>query len=200
MAVTFVSCRELPGLSAIYDMTSPPEAHRPTRRFVCASAQDGPQYLYPFTLAEIQRDASGLQPVDQCITWPVPSPAYPPVSRFRGRHVHRARCWCSTEIWTRSLPFSKVSRCRRNMTRQQVITHNTFHVRPSAMKTTARKIVRRFHRQPRPGDTSCAADIAEVRLVPSSQPQRRNSIRQRRARNQGTRRIPGSGGCSLCAR
>jgi hypothetical protein len=50
---------------------------------------------------------------------------------------------------------------------QQVVVHNTFHVSAIGDEDNcAQELVRRFIANLEPGDTSCAANIAEVRLVP----------------------------------
>jgi len=179
-----VNCQDYP---QIYDMTSPPEAriaNAPLRlRF---SARRTPIFIIRHA-GGIQRDATGLQPAGSMLTWPVPSPAYPP-----GQPVPPDATFTAAPVLvfngdmdTLTPVLEGVEVSKEYGHAQQVITHNTFHVSASAMKTTARKNWCGVSSPTSTRRYSCAAHIAECGWCPSSQPQRRNSIRQRRCQESG---------------
>jgi len=162
-----VNCQDYP---QIYDMTSPPEARIAQRAAsVALQRKTDPNIYYPFTLAEYNAMQLDYSLLDQCITWPVPSPAYPP-----GQPVPPDATFTAAPVLvfngdmdTLTPVLEGVEVSKEYGHAQQVITHNTFHVSAIGDEDNcAQKLVRRFIANLDPGDTSCAAHIAEVRLVP----------------------------------
>ncbi len=162
-----VTCQDYP---QIYNMTSPP-GERIAQRAASFAIQEqtGPNIYYPFTLAEYDAVPLDISLLDQCITWPVPSPAYPP-----GQPVPPGAEFTPAPVLvlngdmdtlTPALQGREVVAEYRHA--EQVLVYNTFHV--SALgdeDNCAQELVRRFIVDLNPGDTSCASQIAEVRLVP----------------------------------
>jgi pimeloyl-ACP methyl ester carboxylesterase len=162
-----VSCQDYP---QIYDMTSPPAA----RVFQAAASfalqrKTDPNIYYPFTLNEYSRMQLDYSLINQCIDWPVPSPAYPP-----GQPVPPDATFTEAPVLVLNGDMDTLTPMLQGAEAvaeydhaQQVVVENTFHV--SAIDdedNCAQAMVRRFIANLDPGDTSCAAHIAEVRLVP----------------------------------
>lgn len=162
-----VSCEDYP---QIYSLTSPFAARIAQRSASFASQQArDPDIYQPFTLDEYAAVALDYSLLDQCLTWPIPSAAHPP-----GRPIPPQSTFTAAPVLvlngdmdtlTPVLEGSEAANQYANA--RHVITDNTFHVSAIGDEDDcAQALVRRFIESLDPGDVSCAAKIAEVRMVP----------------------------------
>jgi pimeloyl-ACP methyl ester carboxylesterase len=162
-----VNCQDYP---QIYNMTSPP-GERTAQRDVSflLEQQTSPNIYYPFTLAEYDAVPLDYSLLDQCITWPVPSPAYPPDQPVPpgAKFTQAPVLVLNGDMDTLTPVLEGRASAQEYDHARQIITHNTFHVSAIGDEDNcAQALVRLFLADLDPGDTSCAAKIAEVRLVP----------------------------------
>ncbi|PWU02264.1 MAG: hypothetical protein C5B51_21085 [Terriglobia bacterium] len=162
-----VSCSDYP---QIYSMTAPLDL-----RFVQdqgAIAQKkirDPAVFAPFSIDEFLSMPLDYSVVNLCLRWPVPSPAHPP-----GQPVPPGTVFPGLPVLVLSGDLDSLTPAAQGAQAaalfplaQQVLVANSFHV--TALADTydcSSVIVRRFVETGSPGDTSCAAVIPEVRLLP----------------------------------
>lgn len=161
-----VSCQDYP---QIYDISSPPEERLAQRAAAFANqGATNPAIYDPFTLGEYDAIPLALSLLDQCITWPVPSPAYPPGQPIPpgARFTQAPVLVLNGDMDTLTPALQGHAVLQEYDHARQILVHNTFHVSAIGDEDNcAQVLVRRFIANLDPGDTSCAANIAEVRLV-----------------------------------
>ncbi|MBA3913346.1 MAG: alpha/beta fold hydrolase [Acidobacteriales bacterium] len=162
-----VSCQDYP---QIYDMRSP-FAERIVQRAASFSfqRQTNANIYYPFRLGEYAAVPLDYSLLNQCLTWPIPSASHPPGrpippdARFTAAPV----LVLNGDMDTLTPALEGRAVLREYQHARQVLVHNTFHVSAIGDEDNcAQQLVRRFLESLDPGDTSCAAKIAEVRMVP----------------------------------
>jgi pimeloyl-ACP methyl ester carboxylesterase len=162
-----VTCEDYP---FAYDLTLPPAARFVQRNASFAEEQQTAPGVYaPFTISEFNSIPLDYSVLDTCLTWPVPSPLHPP-----GQPVPPGATFTSAPVLVLSGTLDsltpaeqgkKVAALFPNAT--LVLVANSFHVTALGDEDDcASKIVRYFVENLNPGDTSCAAQIAEVRAIP----------------------------------
>ncbi len=162
-----VSCQDY---SQIYNMTSTPGERLAERDAAFAQMErTNPGIYYPFTLHEYGAAPLDISLLNMCLTWPVPSAAYPPGQPIPpGAKFTEAPVLVlngDMDTLTPALQGREVLKEYHHA--QQVLVNNTFHVSAIGDEDNcAQQLVRNFITTLTPGDTSCAANIAEVRLVP----------------------------------
>ena len=162
-----VNCQDYP---QIYNMTSPLEERLAQRdaSFLHMS-ETNPELYSPFTLQEYDQMPLDYSLLDQCLTWPVPAPAYPPDRPVPpdAKFTEAPVLVLNGDMDTLTPALEGRTTVREYDHAKQVIVYNTFHVSAIGDEDDcAQELVRRFIANLSPGDTSCAAHIAEVRLVP----------------------------------
>ncbi len=161
------SCSDNP---QIYDMTAPP-AQRVVQRDLAVAAKQAvnPNIYGPFTIEEFQVVPLGYSYLNLCLTWPVPSLAHPP-----GQPVPPGATFTSAptlvlsgELDSVTNPVGGAAAAASFPNSTQVLVANSFHVTAIGdQDDCASEIVRYFVNTLAPGNTTCASQIAEVRLVP----------------------------------
>jgi pimeloyl-ACP methyl ester carboxylesterase len=164
---TAVSCSDYP---QVYDMTSPPAA-RVAQRDASFARQElnDPGVYGPFTISEFNSAPLDFSVLDTCLPWPVPSPLHPP-----GQPVPPGTVFTSAPVLVLSGTLDSLTPAKQGFeattefqNAQQILVANSFHVTAlDEQDDCASVIVRNFVRDLDPGDTSCAASIAEIRTVP----------------------------------
>ncbi len=161
-----VSCSDY---SQLYDMTLPPSARIPQRNAAFAEEQAKyPGTFAPFTIFEFAAFPLDSSVLDLCLTWPSPSPAYPP-----GQPVPPGAVFTSAPVLVLSGDLDSLTPAAQGAKAaalfpyaQQVTIENSFHVTAAGDEDKcASAIAVRFVRDLDAGDTSCARHIAEVHLV-----------------------------------
>ncbi len=162
-----VSCTDYP---QIYDMTSP-LAVRPgqARAAIQQEQMSDPGVYAPFSIAEYRLMPLPSSVLDMCLTWPVPSPVHPP-----GQPVPPGTVFPATPVLVLSGGLDSLTPAQQGAeaaalfpNAQQVVVANSFHVTAVGdLDDCASVLAVRFFRDLTPGDTSCARQIAEVRMVP----------------------------------
>ncbi len=153
-----------------YDLTSPPPARLAQRNAAFAEEQaTAPGVYAPFTISEFNSIPLDYSVLDTCLSWPVPSTLHPP-----GQPVPPGATFTSAPVLVLSGTLDsltpaeqgkKVAALFPNAT--QVLVANSFHVTALGDEDDcASEIVRYFVQNLSPGDTTCAAQIAEVRTLP----------------------------------
>ena len=162
-----VSCQDYP---QIYNMTVPADERVVQAAAAFAQQQrTAPNIYFPFTLEEYNALPLDYSLLNMCVNWPIPAPTYPP-----GMPIPRGAKFTQAPVLVLNGDMDTLTPVLEGRTvlreykhAQQVVVHNTFHV--SALgdeDDCAQELVRHFFTTLDPGDTSCAAHIAEVRLVP----------------------------------
>jgi pimeloyl-ACP methyl ester carboxylesterase len=162
-----VSCTDYP---QTYSMTSPPGL-RPSQNLasiVEEQAADSGVYA-PFTIGEYRFMPLPSSVLDMCLPWPVPSPAHPP-----GQPVPPGTVFPSVPVLVLSGQLDSLTPAQQGAEAaalfpdaQQIVFANSFHVTAEGdMDDCASVIAVNFFRDLSPGDTACASQIAEVRMVP----------------------------------
>jgi pimeloyl-ACP methyl ester carboxylesterase len=162
-----VSCTDYPQL---YNMTSP-IALRPGQEAasILREQLNDPGVYAPFTIGEFRLMPLPSSVLDMCLTWPVPSPAHPP-----GEPVPPGTVFPSVPVLVFSGDLDSLTPTQQGAeaaalfpNAQQIVFANSFHVNAEGdMDDCASVIAVNFFRDLSPGDTSCAKEIAEVRMVP----------------------------------
>ncbi len=162
-----VMCQDPP---QIFNMQLPPVERSVDRdRVVAERRRSFPDTYSPFTIDEYRAMPLDYSFLDQCVGWPVSPPTHP-ASQVGVNAVYP------------SIPALIVSGEFDNITTMadgaavaaafksgaQVRLANSFHVNalPRARSDCGMAIVRRFMATLTPGDTSCAASVPRLRLVP----------------------------------
>ncbi|MBS0448864.1 MAG: alpha/beta hydrolase [Proteobacteria bacterium] len=162
-----VSCSDYP---QVYDMHEPPARRwRSAQAAVAAKKQAEPMVYAPFSIDEYLAVPQDYSVVDLCVAWPAPADAHPP-----GQPVPPDAAFpalpvlvLSGDLDSLTPPAQGAQATALFPDAHQVIVANSFHVTAIGDEDDcAAAIVRRFVTSLSPGDTSCAARIAEVRLVP----------------------------------
>jgi pimeloyl-ACP methyl ester carboxylesterase len=162
-----VMCHDPP---QIFDMTLAPPARAQDRdRAVFARQRDFPDTYAPFSIDEYRGMPLDYSFLDQCVGWPV-APARHPASQVgvKGDYPDVPALIISGEldnITTMADGAAVAASFKRGV---QIRIANSFHVNalPRARSPCAAQIVRRFIVTGLTGDTSCAARIPPLRLVP----------------------------------
>jgi len=162
-----VSCTDYP---QIYDMTSLP-ALRPSQ--AAAGIQQewvtDPGVYAPFAIPEYRLMPLPSSVLDMCIPWPVPSPLHPP-----GQPVPPGTVFPSVPVLVLSGGLDSLTPAQQGAeaaalfpNARQIVIANSFHVTALGdLDDCASDIAVHFFQYLTPGDTSCASEIAEVRMVP----------------------------------
>jgi pimeloyl-ACP methyl ester carboxylesterase len=162
-----VSCEDYP---FVYDLTKPPAERLAEKRAAFAYEQaQNPGVYAPFTIEEFNAMPIDYSVLDTCLPWPIPSAAYPP-----GHPVPPGATFTAAPVivlsgsldsLTPAAQGKEVTRLFANA--RQIHIANSFHVTAVGdQDDCASTIVRTFVETLDPGDTSCAANITEVRTVP----------------------------------
>jgi pimeloyl-ACP methyl ester carboxylesterase len=163
-----VMCQDPP---QIFDMRLPPTLRTADRdRGVAERQRNAPHTYAPFTIDEYRGMPLDYSFIDQCVEWPVAPPSHP------ASHVVAA------DVHYPDIPALIISGELDNLTTvadgaavagafkhgTQINIANSFHVNalPRARSACAAQIVRRFIETLRVGDTTCAARVPPLRLVP----------------------------------
>ena len=161
-----VSCEDYP---QVYDLTSPPAARLAQRKASFAEEERAAAGVYaPFTIAEFNSIPLDYSVLDTCLSWPVPSPLHPP-----GQPVPPGATFTSAPVLVLSGTLDSLTPAEQGKeaaalfpNATQVLVANSFHVTALGdADDCASEIVRYFIENLNPGDTSCAAQIAEVRTI-----------------------------------
>ena len=162
-----VTCEDYP---FPYDLTLPPAARLAQRNAAFAEElATAPGVYAPFTISEYNSLPLDYSVLDTCLTWPVPSPAHPP-----GQPVPQGATFTSAPVLVLSGTLDSLTPAEQGKkaaalfpNATQVLVANSFHVTALGDEDDcASEIVRYFVENLSPGDTTCAANIAEVRTVP----------------------------------
>lgn len=164
---TAVSCTDYP---QTYNMTAPPWL-RPSQDLASILDEEihNPGVYAPFSIREYRLMPLPSSVLDMCLPWPVPSPAHPP-----GQPVPPGATFPSVPVLVLSGELDSLTPAQQGAQAaalfphaQQIVFANSFHVTAMYdMDNCASVIAVNFFRDLRPGDTSCASQIAEVRMVP----------------------------------
>ncbi len=163
-----VSCQDMP---QIFDMGLAPAQRLSARNQVFeqrrrTSADD----FAPFTLDEYRGLPLDYGYIEQCVAWPSVGAQLP---AFREGETHG---FPRIPVLVLSGEFDNITTVADGAAAtaqffkgQQVVLRNSFHVNalPHARTQCGAKIARQFIRALQPGDTTCAQEIASVRLAPS---------------------------------
>lgn len=154
----------------IYDMQSPLGRRAEERdAAVAREGQRHPGVYSPLTIAEFQTVPIDIGILNLCIDWPVRNPPYAP-----GLPIPEGAAFTQAptlvingelDMLTTAAEGAIVA--RQYPHGQQVVIANSFHVDAIYdVDDCAQTIVRRFMATLSAGDTSCAANVKPVRLVP----------------------------------
>jgi pimeloyl-ACP methyl ester carboxylesterase len=162
-----VSCMDY---QQIYDMNSPiAERHRQRDAAVARKKKKDPRNYDPLTFAEFQAVPLDISVLNLCLDWPIKQPPYEPGKPIPdGAKMTDA----PTLVLNGELDMLTTAAEGAIVTAQyphgkQVVVANSFHVvAVDDYNDCAMEIVRRFVATLDTGDTSCAANIDPVRLVP----------------------------------
>jgi len=163
-----VMCHDPP---QILDMRLPPALRAADRdRALAERRRSYPDTYAPFTIDEYRGMPLDYSFIDQCVEWPVA-----PVGQPAGRPTPPTAVYPDVpalvisgeldNMTTRADGAAVASAFKRGT---QVLIANSFHVNalPHARSGCAAAIVRHFIETLEPGDSSCAAAVPPVRLVP----------------------------------
>jgi pimeloyl-ACP methyl ester carboxylesterase len=172
-----VSCMDY---QQIYDMSvAPPERRIQRRAAIKNERASDPKVYDPLTIDEFQTVPQDISVLNLCIDWPIHNPPYTPgVPIPNGDGFTQA----PTLVLNGELDMLTTAAEGAIVTAQyphaqQLIVANSFHVDAiDDYDDCAQEIVRRFVENLDPGDTSCAANINAVRLVPFDAEQAADAI------------------------
>jgi pimeloyl-ACP methyl ester carboxylesterase len=163
-----VMCQDPP---QIFDMRLPPALRAADRdRALAQRKLTHPDTYAPFDIDEYRGMPLDYSFIDQCVEWPVAPPSHPAshVVGADARYPDIPALVMSGELdnMTTTADGAAVARAFKHGT--QIRIANSFHVNalPRARSACGAKIVRRFIETLAPGDTSCAARVPPLRLVP----------------------------------
>ena len=163
-----VMCQDAP---QIFDMRLPPMLRTADRdRALAERRRTLPDTYAPFTIDEYRGMPLDYSFIDQCVGWPVP-PASHPASHVVADDVHYPdvpALIISGELdnITTMADGAAVAGAFKHGT--QIGIANSFHVNalPRARSSCGAQIARRFIESLELGDTTCAAKVPPLRLVP----------------------------------
>lgn len=162
-----VSCTDY---AQIYDLTSSPARRRAEElASLLAEERDDPGVYAPFSIRNYRSMPLPTSVLDLCLDWPVPSPLHPP-----GEPVPPGTVFPDVPVLVLSglldtlTPAEQASEAAALFPNAvHVLFANSFHVEAEGdLYGCASAIAVNFFRDLVPGDTTCAAQIAEVRMVP----------------------------------
>jgi hypothetical protein len=154
----------------IYDMTSGLRSRVRQRGAAVAAQQlDDPGIEGPLTIHEFEQVSIDTSLLNYCLEWPIRHPPYTPGAPIpKGAHFTAAptlvmngeldmlTSWPDGGIVAAQFPHG-----------QQIVIANSFHVDALGdIDNCAQVIVRNFTETLQAGDTSCAAKVKTIRLVP----------------------------------
>jgi pimeloyl-ACP methyl ester carboxylesterase len=162
-----VMCQDPP---QIFDMTLPPTARAADRaRALAERRRDAPDTYAPFTIDEYRGMPLDYNFIDECVGWPVAPPGHP-ASQVGVNAVYPdvPALVISGELDDITTPADGAAVAHAFRRGTQIRIANSFHVNalPRARSACAADIVRRFMATLDTGDTSCAAKVPPLRLVP----------------------------------
>ena len=162
-----VMCQDPP---QIFDMTLPPAARAADRaRALAERRREAPDTYAPFTIDEYRGMPLDYGFIDECVGWPVAPPAHP-ASQVGVNAVYPdvPALVISGELDDITTPADGAAVAHAFKRGTQLRIANSFHVNalPRARSACAADIVRRFMATLDAGDTSCAAEVPPLRLVP----------------------------------
>jgi pimeloyl-ACP methyl ester carboxylesterase len=162
-----VSCTDY---AQTYDMAAAPWL-RPSQNVASILREEAtdPGVYGPFNINEYRLMPLPSSVLDMCLAWPVPSPAHPP-----GQPVPPGTIFPSVPVLVLSGALDSLTPAQQGAeaaalfpNARQIVFANSFHVTAQYdMDDCASVIAVNFFRDLSPGDTSCASQIAEVRMVP----------------------------------
>ena len=163
-----VMCQDPP---QIFDMRLAPALRTADRdRAVAERKLKAPDTYAPFTIDEYRGMPLDYSFIDQCVEWPVP-PSTHPASHVVAANPHFPdvpALILSGELDNITTVADGAAVAGEFKHGVQVKIANSFHVNalPHARSSCGADIVRRFIDSLSPGDTSCAAGVPPLRLVP----------------------------------
>jgi pimeloyl-ACP methyl ester carboxylesterase len=162
-----VMCQDPP---QIFDMTLALAARAADRaRALAERRRDAPDTYAPFTIDEYRGMPLDYSFIDECVGWPVSPPGHP-ASQVGVNAVYPdvPALVISGELDDITTPADGAAVARAFRRGIQIRIANSFHVNalPRARSACAADIVRRFMATLDTGDTSCAAKVPPLRLVP----------------------------------
>jgi len=163
-----VMCQDPP---QIFDMRLAPGPRAADRdRAIAQRLREHPATYAPFTIDEYRGMPLDYSFIDQCVNWPV-APISHPASHVVDAESHFPQIPAliiSGELDDLTTVADGAAVAGAFHRGRQLIIANSFHVNalPRARSGCAAGIVRRFVVSLALGDTSCAADVKPVRLVP----------------------------------
>jgi pimeloyl-ACP methyl ester carboxylesterase len=162
-----VMCHDPP---QIFDMTLPPAARAADRARVLAERRrDAPATYAPFTIDEYRGMPLDYSFIDECVGWPVAPPGHA-ASQVGVNAVYPdiPALVISGELDDITTPADGAAVAHSFKRGTQIRIANSFHVNalPRARSACAAVIARHFMATLDAGDTSCAAQVPPLRLVP----------------------------------
>lgn len=162
-----VSCMDYP---EIYNMNADfAERLRERDAALARERLTDPGVYAPLTLAEFQTVSIDTSLLNYCLEWPISNPPYPvgqPIPP--SEHFTQAPTLVINGALDMLTPASGGAQVARQFPNAQLLViANSFHVDALGdVDNCAQPIVRRFVETLDPGDTSCAAEVTTIRLVP----------------------------------
>jgi pimeloyl-ACP methyl ester carboxylesterase len=163
-----VMCQDPP---QIFDMRLAPTLRTADRdRAVAERKRTLPNTYAPFTIDEYRGMPLDYSFIDQCVEWPV-APSSHPASHVVAADAHYPdipALIISGELDNITTVADGAAVAGAFMHATQIRIANSFHVNalPRARSACGAEIVRRFIETLAPGDTTCAANVPPLRLVP----------------------------------
>jgi pimeloyl-ACP methyl ester carboxylesterase len=164
-----VMCQDPP---QIFDMRLVPALRTADRdRAIAQRQREHPDTYAPFTIDEYRGMPLDYSFIDECVKWPVAPLSHPAahVADAESHYPQVPALVISGELDDLTTVADGAAVAGEFERGRQVIIANSFHVNalPRARSGCAARIVRRFVGSLAAGDTSCAAKVPPVRLVPS---------------------------------
>jgi len=154
----------------IYNMQSPLARRVKQRDAAVAKEQEKhPEVYAPLTIAEFQTVPIDIDILNLCIDWPVRNPPYAPGLPIPdgATFTEAPTLVVNGELDMLTTAAEGAIVAKQYPHGQQVVIANSFHVDAIYdVDNCAQAIVRRFVETLSAGDTSCAANVKPVRLVP----------------------------------
>ena len=154
----------------IYDMRSNVDLRvRQRNASIAAQQLEDPDIEGPLTIRGFERVSIDTSLLNYCLDWPIKNPPYPPGEPIpRNAHFTDAPTLVMNgELDMLTSPIDGTTVAAQFPHGRQVIIANSFHVDALAdVDNCAQVIVRNFTETLHAGDTSCAAKVKTIRLVP----------------------------------